>query len=105
MESSPAPERGGYAYPLFRRNDRTVDAGYAGPLYVWDIDNTYLLTEWTSLRDLIRIRFEAAEDKLPVPGAVSGSGPRSVSPARRALERASPTTRATTSRGENGLVT
>lgn len=68
--SASAPERDGYHYPLFRRNDRTLDPGYHGPLYVWDIDNTYLLTDYERLRDLIRIRFEAAEDKHPVPGAV-----------------------------------
>ncbi len=70
MESSRAPEREGYSYPLFRRNDRALDAEYTGPLYVWDIDNTYLISEYKSLRDLIRIRFESALDKTPVPGAV-----------------------------------
>jgi hypothetical protein len=65
-----APPRDGYGYPLFRRNDRALPPDWSGPLYVWDIDNTYLVTEWSGLRDLIRIRFEAAEDKRPVPGAV-----------------------------------
>jgi hypothetical protein len=66
----PAPEREGLRYPLFRTNDRPLPADYAGPVYVWDIDNTYLITEWSSIRDLIRIRFEAAGDKRPIPGAV-----------------------------------
>jgi hypothetical protein len=70
VESSPAPDHGGYAYPLYRRNDRALDAEYTGPLYVWDIDNTYLISEYQSIRDLIRIRFESALDKTPVPGAV-----------------------------------
>lgn len=65
-----APERDGYGYPLFRKNDRVLPRDWTGALYVWDIDNTYLVTEWSGLRDLIRIRFEAAEDKRPVPGAV-----------------------------------
>jgi hypothetical protein len=70
VESSRAPERDGYSYPLFRRNDRPLSADYTGPLYLWDIDNTYLISEYESLRDLIRIRFESAQDKRPVPGAV-----------------------------------
>ncbi len=65
-----APERDGYRYPLYRRNDRALPVDWDGPIYIWDIDNTYLVTEWSGLRDLIRIRFEAAEDKRPVPGAV-----------------------------------
>lgn len=65
-----APERGGYRYPLYRRNERPLPPDWGGPIYLWDIDNTYLVTEWSGLRDLIRIRFEAAEDKRPVPGAV-----------------------------------
>src|SRR2546423_12984853 len=67
-QGSPAPERNGYRYPLVRSAERKLGA-YAGPLYTWDIDNTYLMTEWSSLRDLIRIRFEAAIDKRPVAGA------------------------------------
>lgn len=65
-----APEREGYRYPLYRKNDRPLPPDWEGPIYIWDIDNTYLVTEWNGLRDLIRIRFEAAEDKRPVPGAV-----------------------------------
>ncbi len=64
------PERDGFRYPLFRRNDRRLPADWAGPGYVWDIDNTYLITEYAGIRDLIRIRFEEAIDKKPVPGAV-----------------------------------
>ncbi|MCA8922619.1 MAG: hypothetical protein KDD82_12470 [Planctomycetes bacterium] len=70
VEAERAPQRGGYAYPLWRRNDRPLSMDWTGPLYVFDIDNTYLLSEWTSFRDLLRLRFEAAEDKHPVPGAV-----------------------------------
>ncbi|MEZ6183717.1 MAG: phosphatase domain-containing protein [Planctomycetota bacterium] len=69
-EAERAPQRNGYAYPLWRRNDRPLAMDWTGPLYVFDIDNTYLLSEWTSFRDLLRLRFEAAEDKQPVPGAV-----------------------------------
>ncbi|RMG17186.1 MAG: hypothetical protein D6731_04540 [Planctomycetota bacterium] len=65
-----APERDGYRYPLYRRNDRRLARDYRGPLYLWDIDNTYLVTEYRGLRDLVRLRFESAQDKRPVPGAV-----------------------------------
>lgn len=64
------PERDGFRYPLFRRNDRRLPADWRGQGYVWDIDNTYLITEYQGIRDLIRIRFEEAIDKKPVPGAV-----------------------------------
>ncbi len=65
-----APLLAGYRYPLYRRSDRPLPPDWSGPVYVWDIDNTYLHTEYASLRDLIRIRFEAARDKRPVPAAV-----------------------------------
>jgi hypothetical protein len=68
-EGTPAPERNGYRYPLVRSNERKLE-GYTGPIYLWDIDNTYLMTEWSSVRDLLRIRFfETAMDKRPVSGA------------------------------------
>ena len=81
-----APERNGFRYPLFRRNDRPLPAEWEGSLYVWDIDNTYLITEWKGLRDLLRIRFEDALDKRPVPGAVAllrGLGDSEAEPERR----------------------
>jgi len=34
----------------------------------WDLDKTYLQTEFGTLRDLVRIPFERAEDKVNVPG-------------------------------------
>ncbi|MEZ0231099.1 MAG: phosphatase domain-containing protein [Planctomycetota bacterium] len=67
-QGSPAPERNGHRYPLVRTNDRKL-ADYSGASYLWDIDNTYLMTEWSSIRDLLRIRFEGALDKRPVAGA------------------------------------
>jgi hypothetical protein len=67
-QGTPAPERNGHRYPLVRSNERKL-ADYAGPIYLWDIDNTYLMTEWSSVRDLLRIRFETALDKRPVSGA------------------------------------
>jgi hypothetical protein len=69
-EANQPPERDGFRYPLYRRNDRTLPPEWSGNGYVWDIDNTYLITEYHGIRDLIRIRFEDAIDKKPVPGAV-----------------------------------
>ena len=42
-----------------------------GPTHVyrWDLDKTYLRTEFDSLRALIKTAFEKPEDKLAVPGA------------------------------------
>ena len=89
MGLSPAPERNGYRYPLIRTNERRLES-YSGPLYLWDIDNTYLMTEWSSAWDLIKIRFEAAIDKRPVAGAPEllqalRRGPRSAEPERRPI--------------------
>lgn len=36
----------------------------------WDLDKTYLRTEFDSLRGLVRVPFESAEDKVDVPGVV-----------------------------------
>lgn len=56
----------------------TADAvGPAGPIdrrrlvYRWDLDKTYLRTEFDTLRDLVRRAFEGAAAKRTVPGAAS----------------------------------
>jgi hypothetical protein len=42
-----------------------------GPIiFCWDLDKTYLKTEFDSLRELVRIPFEKPEDKVAVPGVV-----------------------------------
>jgi len=56
-------------YPLQRTNTRDL-SGYEGPIDVWDIDNTYLLTKFERLRDLLMRAFEGADDKRARPGAV-----------------------------------
>ncbi|MEO6950436.1 MAG: phosphatase domain-containing protein [Polyangia bacterium] len=38
-------------------------------VYRWDLDKTYLKTDFDSLRSLIKTAFEKPEDKLAVPGA------------------------------------
>jgi hypothetical protein len=38
-------------------------------VYRWDLDKTYLKTEFDSFRDMLKTAFEKPEDKLAVPGA------------------------------------
>src|SRR5438128_7913597 len=40
-------------------------------VYRWDLDKTYLKTEFDSLKDLLRSAFEGAEAKQAVPGAAA----------------------------------
>lgn len=44
-------------------------ADYRGDVLVWDLDRTYLRTEFESLRDLIRTALQKAKDKVAYPGA------------------------------------
>jgi len=37
-------------------------------VYRWDLDKTYLVSQFESLRELVRIPFESAADKVAVPG-------------------------------------
>jgi len=55
-------------YPLSARDDRDLPEGFDGPVFVWDIDKTYLTTHFSSLRGLSRIPLEFAVDKQAVPG-------------------------------------
>ncbi|RME51574.1 MAG: hypothetical protein D6795_08125 [Deltaproteobacteria bacterium] len=41
------------------------------PVFRWDIDKTYLATDFESVRGLIRILFEEARDKVNVPGSAA----------------------------------
>jgi hypothetical protein len=63
-----------------RSNDRVLPPDYTGDVLVWDIDKTYLETDFGSFRGLARIPFELALDKRTLPGAV---------PLLRALRRGS----------------
>jgi hypothetical protein len=40
-------------------------------VYRWDLDKTYLRTEFDTVRDLLRLAFESAADKKTVPGAAA----------------------------------
>lgn len=56
-----------------RRRGRPREAA-SGPwppvVFRWDLDKTYLKSEFDSLRELVRIPFEKPEDKVAVPGVV-----------------------------------
>jgi hypothetical protein len=58
------------AYPLVSTEDRALGAGYDGPVFIWDIDKTYLATRFSSARGLLRIPLEFAVDKVAIAGMV-----------------------------------
>jgi hypothetical protein len=54
------------------RSRRRARAAPLPPLvYRWDLDKTYLKSEFDSLRELVRIPFEKAEDKIAAPGVTA----------------------------------
>lgn len=55
-------------YPMLRIAHRSVDADYCGPVFVWDLDKTYLDTRFSQLRHLVKIPLEFGVDKRAVPG-------------------------------------
>jgi len=55
-------------YPLWIAEQRDYPEGYAGRVFVWDIDKTYLDTRFSSLRGMARIPVEFAVDKRAIPG-------------------------------------
>ena len=56
------------SYPLEVDDQRTLPDGYVGPVFIWDIDKTYLSTHFSSLQGLSRIPIEFAVDKQAIPG-------------------------------------
>src|SRR5438094_5953202 len=60
---------GGGAMRLGRARPGATPPASAAPLLCrWDLDKTYLRSEFDSLRSLLRTAFERAEDKVDVPG-------------------------------------
>ncbi|MBK7977660.1 MAG: hypothetical protein IPK07_31880 [Deltaproteobacteria bacterium] len=51
-----------------RVNHRELPAGFRGDVYIWDVDKTYLDTQFDSFKGLMRIPFEGAIDKRAFPG-------------------------------------
>ncbi|MCC6624793.1 MAG: hypothetical protein IT385_26320 [Deltaproteobacteria bacterium] len=82
--------RAPYSYPLDRTNDRHFPDGWAGPVYVWDIDKTYLATEIHNLRGLLAVPFEFAIDKRNVAGTAALLRALRRGRADRGLTRANP---------------
>lgn len=57
-------------FPMVRLIQRHLEHGYEGPVFIWDVDKTYLDTRFSQARHLIRIPFELAIDKRAIPGTV-----------------------------------
>jgi hypothetical protein len=55
---------------VLRRNKGLVPGPSHTVIFRWDLDKTYLKSEFESLRELVRIPFEKPEDKIAVPGVV-----------------------------------
>lgn len=59
-----------HPFPMVRVEHRRLDPDFEGPVFVWDVDKTYLETRFSQLKGLLRIPFELGVDKQPVPGTV-----------------------------------
>jgi hypothetical protein len=55
---------------VLRRSKQRRRARTHPIIFRWDLDKTYLKTEFDSLRQLMRVPFEKAQDKVAVPGVV-----------------------------------
>lgn len=72
-----------YRFPLNRTDQRTLDPEYGGVIATWDIDKTYLRSDFQSVAGMMRVPFELAIDKQAIPGTIPllkalrrGPGPR-----------------------------
>lgn len=57
-------------FPMVRRMRRRLPADYAGPVFIWDVDKTYLDTHFSSAGGMLEAALQPATDKWAVPGAV-----------------------------------
>jgi hypothetical protein len=48
-----------------------VPSDYQGDVFIWDLDKTYLRTEFKTLRQLVRTALQKASDKVTYPGAAA----------------------------------
>ena len=55
-------------FPIDMVNERSFDPGWAGEVFICDIDRTYLYTRFSSLKGITRIPFEFAVDKQDIEG-------------------------------------
>ena len=81
--SRPRRESEPYRFPLNRSDQRTLDPAYDGVIATWDIDKTYLRSDFQSVAGMLRVPFEFAIDKQAIPGTIPllkalrrGPGPR-----------------------------
>lgn len=54
--------------PMIRERKRELDPNYEGPIFIWDIDKTYLESNLDNMVEIIKIGLEKAQDKVNVPG-------------------------------------
>jgi len=59
------------SYPILQVTERSLPADYDGPIFIWDVDKTYLDTDFKSLWGLLRIPLEMAIDKTIIPGTAA----------------------------------
>ena len=57
--------------PLLNPRPRLLAPPPPRIVYRWDLDKTYLKSEFDSLRDMVKIPFEKAEDKIAAPGVTA----------------------------------
>jgi hypothetical protein len=57
-------------FPIDRKSERSYEPGWDGEVVTCDIDRTYLMTRFSSLKGLARIPFEFAIDKQDIEGMV-----------------------------------
>jgi hypothetical protein len=57
-----------YNYPLERHNHRTIPDDFVGHVYTWDIDKTYLASDFETFKGMLSIPFEFAIDKRNIAG-------------------------------------
>lgn len=51
-----------------REYKRNLDPGYDGPIFIWDIDKTYLESDFDSAFSILQHAVERAKDKVNIPG-------------------------------------
>ena len=70
-EPSKAARRPGAGWARVRRPRQRAATVPPPVVYRWDLDKTYLKSDFESLRKMMRVPFERAEDKIDEPGVVA----------------------------------
>jgi hypothetical protein len=61
----------GGVHPIDRTQERSYPEDFSGPIFIWDIDKTYLATEIHNWRGLLAVPFELAVDKRDIAGTAA----------------------------------